>query len=607
MKALLSTPYSLLPFFSAIALTSVASPIRAEQPLYVAYPPAQYETASDRIFLIGTAPASGNVLVNGSAIVRSPAGHFAPSFPLKVGENHFALRYGNQTLTVNVTRVAPETTLPVGLAFAKDSLSPTVNLARLPDELLCFAAIAPPDATVSVKLANQTIPLLPRSQQIELPENAAVLTQQTQPTAITATGRVEGCTRAVLLGDLGTPEFQLTQNGQTVKQLGAGTIKILSPTRLETATVTAETGTARTGPSTDYTRLTPLPKGTQALVNGYEGDWVRLGYGAWIKRSEVQIVPTGAPPTSIIRSIKSKQVDEWTEVSFPLQVPVPIAVQQGDRSFTLTLYNTTAQTDIIRLDDDPVIARLDWQQITPGQIQYTFNLKSSQQWGYKLRYDGTTLVLSLKHPPAVKKTGSSVESGQAISRSPDTALLTGTKILLDPGHGGPEDLGSRGPTGYPEKAVTLLMAKLVREQLQQRGATVYLTREADMDVSLQDRVTLINKMQPTIALSLHYNALPDSGDALKTSGVAAFWYNTQAHSLAVFMHNYLTKTLKRSSYGVYWDNLALTRPTTAPTILLELGFMINPNEFEWVTNPTEQKRLATAIANGITEWLTSQR
>ncbi|HEY9655332.1 MAG TPA: N-acetylmuramoyl-L-alanine amidase, partial [Crinalium sp.] len=64
-----------------------------------------------------------------------------------------------------------------------------------------------------------------------------------------------------------------------------------------------------------------------------------------------------------------------------------------------------------------------------------------------------------------------------------------------------------------------------------------------------------------------------------------------------------TKTLKRSSYGVFWNNLALTRPATTPAVLLELGFMINPDEFEWITNPREQQRLATAIADGVTLWL----
>jgi N-acetylmuramoyl-L-alanine amidase len=41
--------------------------------------------------------------------------------------------------------------------------------------------------------------------------------------------------------------------------------------------------------------------------------------------------------------------------------------------------------------------------------------------------------------------------------------------------------------------------------------------------------------------------------------------------------------------------------------LLELGFMSNPNEFEWVTNSQEQKKLARVIADGIVEWFRSVR
>ncbi|NES23143.1 MAG: N-acetylmuramoyl-L-alanine amidase, partial [Symploca sp. SIO3E6] len=175
-------------------------------------------------------------------------------------------------------------------------------------------------------------------------------------------------------------------------------------------------------------------------------------------------------------------------------------------------------------------------------------------------------------------------------------------ILLDPGHGG-DELGARGPNGYPEKDVNLVVSKLLQQELKQRGATVYLTRETDKFVSLGDRVKMINELKPTLAFSVHYNALPDSGDAIKTAGIGMFWYHAQAHDLSVFLQEYLVTKLNRPHYGIFWDNLALTRPHTAPTILLELGFMINPLEFEWITNSQEQQKLAAAIADGIMEWL----
>ena len=274
---------------------------------------------------------------------------------------------------------------------------------------------------------------------------------------------------------------------------------------------------------------------------------------------------------------------------FPLEVPVPISIDQTADSLTLTLYNTTPQTDTIYLSTDPVIARLDWQPVLPDQAQYRFQLRGHQAWGYKVRYDGTTLVLSFKHPPTL------------IDDS-----LRGSTILLDPGHGSENDLGARGPNGYPEKDVNLVVSQLLREELESRGATVVMTREGDDDLYPNDRVDIINAVEPTLALSIHYNALPDAGDALNTAGVGMFWYNAQAHDLAEFLHDYLVRELNRPAYGVYWNNLALTRPTVAPAVLLELGFMINPYEFEWITDPEAQAELATTLADAIAQWLHTQ-
>lgn len=571
----------------------VTSPAWADQPLFIAYPPENHETTAAQIFLIGTAAPEGEVLVNGQPIERSPAGHFAPSFPLQLGENTFTLSYGDQEIAIQVNRVSAEPTPPVGLAFAEGSLTPAVDIARMPGELICFGAIAPPNATVTVAMGNQTISLTPQPPAVELPPNSAVLTQQNQPVAVTVTEQYQGCTTALEPGRFRQPEFRLTLNGQITRQPAPGSVDILPLTEFELIEVIADSGTARTGPSTDHSRLTPLPKGTRASVTGREGDWLRLDYGAWIRASETQTIGKSAPVRSLIRSVSARQTEGWTEVTFPLQTPIPISVQQGSDTFTLTLHNTIAQTDTIHLDDDPIISRLDWQQVAPDRVQYTFNLKDDQQWGYKLQYEGTSLVLSLRHPPRNETRGESQE----------TSSLAGMTILLDPGHGSSEDLGSRGPTGYPEKDVTLVVSGMLRDELVRRGAIVRMTREGDEDLYPQDRVNLIEQIEPAIALSIHYNALPDSGDAINTAGIGTFWYNTQAHSLAVFLHNYLVEQLDRPSYGVFWNNLALTRPTVAPSVLLELGFMINPVEFEWIVDAEEQQKLAVALADGIVEWV----
>jgi N-acetylmuramoyl-L-alanine amidase len=563
---------------------------QAQSSLYLAYPPPNHETTAAKIFLIGTASSQGEVLINGKPVERSKAGHFAPSFPLEIGDNFFNIRYQNEKLRLKVTRISTEPEIDDNVAVIKDSLTPMTNIARLPGELICFGATASPNIEVEVKLDDRAIPLFPQNEVVNLPANSAIYTATNQPISSSIPNQYQGCTTFSEIGNLGKPEFEFNLPEKKITQTAPGAIAILDPADLKVVEITADAGVTRTGPSTDYSRLTPLPQGVRASVTGMEGEWLRLDYGAWIKAEETGAIATNVPPISLIRSITSRQLADRTEIIFPLQVRVPLSIKQTEKTFTLTLYNTTAQTDTIRLDDDPVIKRLDWQQVTPTQIDYTFHLKNEQQWGYDLRYEGTSLVLSLPHPPRLG----------ILKATP----LAGVKILLDPGHGGKES-GSKGPTGYPEKDINLLISQLLAKQLEQLGARVYLTREKDIELSLEDRVKSINLIKPDLALSIHYNALPDDGDAINTKGISTFWYHPQAHNLAVFLHNYLTKQLNRPSHGVFWNNLALTRPHTAPSVLLELGFMINPDEFEWITNGTEQQKLVDAIAQGITEWLIS--
>jgi N-acetylmuramoyl-L-alanine amidase len=587
-------------------MMTISLSAQAESPLSVVYPPPEHQTTAEKIFFIGTASPQEPVLINGKPIKnRSNSGHFAPSLPLNIGENLFMIRQQEQEIKIKVNRISEQPEIPQKLAFADNSLTPGVNIARLLNEPICFGAVAPPDANVSVQIGQSKVLLLPQVESVELPSNSAVLTEDNQPVIKSDIGKYEGCTSLDVPRNYGKPVFELEQDGEKFTQKGQGEITILAPQDIEVVEVVAKEGVARTGASSDHSRLTPLPKGTRGKVTGKEGEWLRLDYGGWIQETETKPVLGNIPPQSIIRGITSRQVESATEVIFPLQLPVPVEVKQDDTSIILTLYNTTAQTDTIRLDADPMIKRLDWQQVSPNQIDYTFELHEQQQWGYDLRYEGTSLIFSLRHPPKTALSpiagsmwyGEEQIVGKVINVNPQKPL-EGIDILLDPGHGGKES-GSKGPTGYSEKDINLLVSKLVEQELNKLGATVYLTREKDIDLSLDERVAMIDKVKPDLALSIHYNALPDNGDAENTQGISTFWYNTQAHAPAMFLHNYLVTKLNRPDYGTYWNNLALTRPHTAPSILLELGFMINPEEFEWITNAQEQQKLAKAIAQGI--------
>ncbi len=566
-------------------VTGAAAIARADSPLQVVYPPDDHQTTAAQVFFIGTGAPDQPVLINGEAIAnRSPAGHFAPSLPLELGPNTFTLTQGDQTLSITVTRLAPGPQLPDTLGFAEGSLTPGVDVAHAPGDWVCLGAIAPADATVTADLAGQTYALLPQSRPA-LPPNSAVLIDQAAPTAPGPTA-YERCFMAETPGLLGQPTYTLAQGSATVTAQAPGSLSILNPSDIEVVEVTVPAGVARTGPSTDHSRLTPLPQGTRARVTARQGDWLRLDYGGWIRAMETETVAGASGGRSSIRGVTSRQVPGWTEILFPLQGPVPVSVQQDTDVFALTLHNTIPQTDTIFVSDESLIERFDWSPVLPDRVEYRIHLKTPQQWGYKLRYEGTTLVLSLRQPPEIR------------SDRP----LSGTIILIDPGHGG-DELGARGPDGTPEKTPNLDVSLLLQAALEARGARVIMTRTDDSFLGVNDRPAQIAQVEPTLALSIHYNALPDAGDAESTAGIGAFWFHTQSHSLAQFLHDHLVTELDRPSYGVFWNNLALSRPHVAPSVLLELGFMINPDEFEWIVDPQEQRRLAETLAEGVELWV----
>ncbi len=541
--------------------------------LHLTYPPRQHRTDAERIFFIGTSPQP--VQLNGQPIRQSAAGHFAPSRPLQPGLNRFVLRSGNQEITVAVERTVARP--PQSLTDLRRPF-PARAVAVQPGELVCFGVQAVPGAQVQVQGGDGMLPLAPVNRP-QLPSNAAVLVAQNQPQP-GQLGEYGACRSFARPQKFTGWTYRAQLGNQSAQVVAPGSLEILDPDTILVATVTVPEAIARTGPSTDASRLTPLPQGTQGRVTGRDGDWWRWEYGGWVEAKNLRIERSPLPPRSVVRGVTTQAAGSWTEVHIPLTVPLPISIQERPGAVELTVHHATAETDTMKLAASPILRLVQWEQTTPDRLTYRLELKGDRLWGYKVRYEGTTLVLALRHPP----------------QGPIT-------VLLDPGHGGPEDLGARGPTGYPEKEATLALAQQLRTALQAEGAIVVMTREGDDDLWPQQRAARIAEVEPTVALSLHYNALPDHGDAENTQGVGMFWYHRQSHDLAQVLHDRLTQALNRPSYGVFWGNLALARPTVAPAVLLELGFMIHPEEFEWIVSPVAQQQLARAIAQITLDWI----
>ena len=179
--------------------------------------------------------------------------------------------------------------------------------------------------------------------------------------------------------------------------------------------------------------------------------------------------------------------------------------------------------------------------------------------------------------------------------------LTGYKICVDPGHGGSAP-GAVGPTGYEEKTANLDMALRLRDLLETDGATVYMTRTTDVDVSLSERVAIANNNNVDIFVSIHCNAFDGTVQGTETYYHTSLSSTSPAANLSNFVQNELIAHLDRPNRGVKQADFYVLRETTMPATLTEIMFIDNAEEEELLKDPTVRQDAAIAMYHGICEY-----
>lgn len=194
-------------------------------------------------------------------------------------------------------------------------------------------------------------------------------------------------------------------------------------------------------------------------------------------------------------------------------------------------------------------------------------------------------------------------SGQNIAVDVVTSPLYQRRIWVDAGHGqvpgGQDDTGAIGTTyGVSEKERNLQVALALQNLLQASGATVYMTRTGDVGVNYTDRPKLVNAVTPAIEafVSIHHNSLP--GDS-SVHGVETYYWNPQSQALASAMDAAVASGLGEVDRGVRTYDYYVVKYTTAPAILVEMGYLSNPAEEKAIGDGAYPVRAAAALKNGL--------
>lgn len=183
--------------------------------------------------------------------------------------------------------------------------------------------------------------------------------------------------------------------------------------------------------------------------------------------------------------------------------------------------------------------------------------------------------------------------------------LLGKTIVLDAGHGGKDEGASSGK--IKESKLNLILVKKLEKELISRGATVYLTREDDNDLStttinrkrsdLYRRAEYINKISPDIYVSLHLNSSPSPS----WRGLQIFYTNNNKENkeIALSLTNYLKEKLSNTREAKKDSTYYMYKHIKSPGVLIEAGFISNPSDNYLLRDEKYQNKLITLIADSI--------
>ncbi len=253
-------------------------------------------------------------------------------------------------------------------------------------------------------------------------------------------------------------------------------------------------------------------------------------------------------------------------------------------------------------------------------------------------------TFDLKNPPRLVIDLQGVRSTKAVPAPAAQKSLP--VIVLDPGHGGVE-VGAVGPTGLQEKDLTLDLARRLKVLLERQGATVVLTRDEDRVLPLDDRTAIANHNRAILFISIHLNASkrksavgaetyflataatdaeartlaglenkayepPDAAPPVATPATAPdhgleliLWdlaqnsFLAESSRLAEAIQKELNTATGVRDRGVRQAPFRVLMGATMPAILIEAGFISNPEEEARFKDDAYKDKVVEAIARAV--------
>ncbi len=550
----------------------------------------------DSTFIFGSVGSGDATLtINGAAVPVAPNGAFLAFLPVPPAAapryELVATRGAESARRTVPVRVPARRTFPATgrLVVDSGSVSPAGRSVLRADEPVRVTVRAPRNATAWLALdGDRRVPLVDAA----VARGAAAATGEDAAT----TWVTEVPARA--LAQASEARVLVARDADTVR-LRVGRVSVadsgaLARDWVQLGRVTAVPDTDRVvvgRPTPDGTYKWFFAPGTPVERTGMQGAMTRVRLDqqleVWVDSGEVVALPAGwSPPRRVAGGARVAPAAEWVDFLVPLAERPPYQIVERGREIDLVLYGTTLSPDILPLwgtATDSLVRQVVWEQEATDRVRVTLRL-SEDPFGYLAMWDPARgFVLRVRRTPAV-----------------DPARpLRGMRIVVDAGH---PPGGATGPTGLWEPVAVLPVAERVRDLLQQRGATVVMTRTTADPVPLGDRGIMARRANGHAFVSIHLNAFPDGVNPYANAGTSTLFFHQHSEPLARLVQREMVRRFRVRDIGIHYQNLAVARPPWMPAILTEGLFLMFPEQEASLRSPEGRELYARAVADGVEEY-----
>ena len=278
------------------------------------------------------------------------------------------------------------------------------------------------------------------------------------------------------------------------------------------------------------------------------------------------------------------------DVVLAFSAPVVYSVYRKYDDFVLTIYNADKynETGFINTLKGTNVENLKLK-VTGQLLRFTYKLTQNGTVKVYSGMDGRSLKITISEPESQKKVVPTIPIfGNSKKKAVDKV------IVIDPGHGGVDCGATRA--GIKESDITLDVSQRLVSLLKEKGYKVYITRDDDSTLSLQDRVDFAEGKDEDIFISVHVN----SSESSAPSGVETHYYHEYSKDLGICVQEAMAKYITESpNRGLIKSKFYVINHTTKPAILVEIGFISNDKERMELVSDDRKQRTAKAIAEGV--------